>query len=304
MIRVGFLVTYSNEWIGGVNYLRNLHYAISVNPENQIKPIIFMGLIVDSGIRKTLETYAEIVQVPVLTKKSLSWFIWKITKKIFGTDVWLEYVLRQFNVDVFSHSDLQHTLRVKKVNWIPDFQHLHLPFMFSNKEIKSRNKAFKKIAIAADRIILSSKDAENDLRKFIPKVAQKVRVLHFVAQPNRELMKDDLNRENDVLEKFEINEPFFYLPNQFWKHKNHKIVFEALVKLKEYGVEPLLVCSGQASDYRNQEHFDDLRRFIEVSKTRVRFLGLIEYDDVVILIKKSLAVINPSLFEGNLAETL
>ena len=63
--------------------------------------------------------------------------------------------------------------------------------------------------------------------------------MNFVSQPDFEsLDKNQINLEDrSVLTKY------FYLPNQFWKHKNHLIVFKALKILKEKDVEVTLVCS-------------------------------------------------------------
>ena len=298
MIRVGFLGIYSKEWIGGVNYLKNLLYALSVLPEKTLTPIVFIGHDADPSIKKSFAPFAQVIEVSVLTPMSLNWLIWKISKRLLNTDLWLELLLRKYKIDVFSHSDIQRTFFSKSVNWIPDFQHLHLPKMFSIAEIKSRNRSFKKSIRFADLVILSSKDAMSDLNTFAPESIKKVRVLNFVAQPKRELLASNPLLESKVLEKLEITEPFFYLPNQFWKHKNHKIVFEALAILKNRGISPLLICSGRMNDYRSEGFFEELKQFVETHSINVRFLGLIDYDEVIVLMKKSIAVINPSLFEG------
>jgi glycosyltransferase involved in cell wall biosynthesis len=104
--------------------------------------------------------------------------------------------------------------------------------------------------------------------------------------------------KTDILEKLSVRQPFFYLPNQFWKHKNHRIVFEALSILKRTGKNPCVVCSGRLSDYRNQGHIDQLKDFIRSNELNVKLLGLIPFEAVAVLMRNSLAVINPSLFEG------
>jgi len=53
-------------------------------------------------------------------------------------------------------------------------------------------------------------------------------------------------------------------------------------------------------DCRNREHLADLREYIYSYgiEDNVRLLGLIDYADVFALMHNSIAVINPSLFEG------
>jgi glycosyltransferase involved in cell wall biosynthesis len=53
-------------------------------------------------------------------------------------------------------------------------------------------------------------------------------------------------------------------------------------------------------DYRHPGYFADL--WVEVSKLNIRdqivYLGLVPHDDVLMLMRQSVCVLNPSLFEG------
>ena len=102
------------------------------------------------------------------------------------------------------------------------------------------------------------------------------------------------------MQKYEIKDDFFYIPNQFWKHKNHMMIFEAINDLKKDGIEINVVCTGYLGDYRNKTYIDDAREFIKSNnlEDNIKLLGLVDYEDVFALIKFSKAVINPSLFEG------
>ena len=98
----------------------------------------------------------------------------------------------------------------------------------------------------------------------------------------------------------EIHPYYFFLPNQFWKHKNHIAVFKAILinKPNDY----IIICSGETFDHRDPsgDHFNMLEDFIfsnQLSKY-IKILGPIPYNDVISLMMNSVAVINPSLFEG------
>lgn len=95
-------------------------------------------------------------------------------------------------------------------------------------------------------------------------------------------------------------EKFFYLPNQFWKHKNHIIVFEALRILQKQGIKPFVVFTGNPVDTRNPMHFAFLMEKISEWNLRdqVAFLGLVPHENVYHLLRQSICVLNPSLFEG------
>ncbi|NLU34696.1 MAG: glycosyltransferase family 4 protein, partial [Wolinella succinogenes] len=127
---------------------------------------------------------------------------------------------------------------------------------------------------------------------FTPEYEHKARVLQFVSQPHKTYF--------ELEEKDNIENDFFYMPNQFWKHKNHMLAFEAIDRLKSEGVEICLVCTGCFDDYRNREYIQDIKDFIKKNslEKQIKILGLIAPRDVFALIKFSKAVINPSLFEG------
>lgn len=96
---------------------------------------------------------------------------------------------------------------------------------------------------------------------------------------------------------------FFFLPNQFWQHKNHSAIVAALAKLKDAGSladVPPIVLTGLNKDVRNPGHFDDLMSRVRAHgvESHFRYLGLVPYDHVLALNATCERMINPSLFEG------
>lgn len=300
MIRVGFIGTVSKEWMGGVNYLKNLLYAISAIENTKIEPIVFMGLKADSEIKSILKEHATVIEHPMFDRKSSSWFMWKIFYKLFGSAIVLERLLKKYQINVLSHSDFTGLKSCKTLNWIPDFQHIHLPHMFSQKELSFRDTYLLKIAKKSDAIVLSSYDALKDFKNFAPMYTDKVDVLQFVSQPENNFFGLTQKDEKKLREKYGLSKNFFYIPNQFWKHKNHMVVFEAIKILKDQGNDVCIVCTGHLNDYRNLDYIEIIKKYIidnELSE-QIHLLGLVDYADVFALIKFSIAVINPSLFEG------
>lgn len=300
MIRIGFIGAVSKEWMGGLNYYKNLLYAISTVEDQQIEPIVFVGKNTDTEIKNMFKQYAKVVEHSMFDSKSVQWYAWKVLHSLFGSLYLLDKLLMKNDIKVLSHSNLVGLKSCKIINWIPDFQHLHLPKMFSSDEMKYRNTYFMKLIQKSDLIILSSYDALKDLKTYAPDYLKKARVLQFVSQPSKLYFNRTDDDEKSLREKYGLDTEFFYMPNQFWAHKNHKIVFEAVKMLKEKGSEIQLICSGHMSDYRNKKHMDELKDFIKDNKLtdNIKLLGLVDYEDVFALIKFSKAVVNPSLFEG------
>ena len=297
MIRVGFIGTLSKEWMGGLNYFKNLFFALDTYAGKDIKLIVFVGKKTNAEVKEIFKKHAIVIEDSLFDRKSTKWYISKIIEKLFNSKFFLERILQKYECDIISHSFITNFKKIKTINWIPDFQHIHLPDMFSKHEIIERNRSFMNIIKNSDAIVVSSNDALNDLKNFAPGYYTKTNVLHFVSQPINKY--DELDKR--MLEKkYNINDNFFYMPNQFWKHKNHLTVFKAIECLKKEGLEVRLVCTGYLLDYRNKAYIDEIYSFIKKSNLseNIKILGLIDLDDVYSLIKFSRAVINPSLFEG------
>jgi glycosyltransferase involved in cell wall biosynthesis len=88
--------------------------------------------------------------------------------------------------------------------------------------------------------------------------------------------------------------------NQFWQHKNHLVVLKALELLRRRGVFPSVVCTGELKDYRNPEYTRMIAELIAPFQKdgQIRMLGLVPRRRQIELLRRALAVIQPSLFEG------
>jgi len=300
MIKVGFIGSVSKEWMGGLNYFKNLLFAINSIEKKELEVFVFVGKKIDIETKRMFQEYTTVIEDSIFDRKSIKWFLSKIEQKIFKTNILLENILKKHNIQILSHAAITNLKNVKTINWIPDFQHIHLPQMFSEKEIQNRNNNFLKLIRDSDLIVLSSFDALKDMKKFAPNYEDKARVLQFVSQPNNRYFELDEHDKSLLLQKYKIKDDFFYIPNQFWKHKNHMMIFEAINELKKDGVEINIVCTGYLGDYRNKTYIDDIRKVVKLNnlEDNIKLLGLVDYEDVFALIKFSKAVINPSLFEG------
>ena len=292
-IRVAFILDFSDGWFGGINYYKNLLKIIIENKEFNIIPMLIVPSDFDDSI---LENFSgiRILKTEVLKKWSLFWLINKILFKIFHKGYCIEALLKKSKIQIVSHTGVNLYLsKIVQVPWIPDFQHKHLPYMFSKKELKNRDKNFYEMSKSGKFVILSSNDAKKDFEAYFPQFINKVKVLQFVVpfenvEYDRKLLR----------KKYDINGNFFFIPNQFWKHKNHRVVIEALALLRELNIKVL--CSGNTKDYRNRSYFYELMEYVKKEGLEENFivLGVIPYTDVQALMLECKALINPSLFEG------
>jgi glycosyltransferase involved in cell wall biosynthesis len=212
-------------------------------------------------------------------------------------NVTLERALRRSGVQVLvSESVVWELGRVANVGWLWDFQHLHLPELFSEPEVALRDRKFKRTLRLADRI-LATRSVERDAQTFAPAYAAKIRVVQPLTLIDSSIYERDPRL---VIQKYALPGEFVYTPGQFWLHKNHRRLFEALDLLSGRGVRPHVVLTGSSLEYRDPEHFPALMQFVADHNLseQVHYLGSVPREDVFDLIRQSVCVVNPSLFEG------
>lgn len=292
-IRIAFILNLDKNWLGGVNYFKNLLNILLEDKNINIEPFVFVSSNCDMNLLKDYPNI-KIIKTKILKRYSFYWFINKIFNKSIKWDILLELLLKYYKIDIVSHLlEIKYIKSIYVLGWIPDFQHKYLKNLFSNRDILLRDKLYNIMAEKYNGIILSSKDAECDFKKFLKYEKTKTYVLQFVV-PFRKIM---YNR-NYLSSKYGIEGNFFYVPNQFWQHKNHKIILEALNYLKDTSI--VVYSTGNTNDYRNKNYFFQLLSYIKKYKLEKKFkiLGAVPYKDVQILMMECKAVINPSLFEG------
>ena len=185
------------------------------------------------------------------------------------------------------------------IGWIPDFQHLHLPEFFRPVDLNHRNTTFRRLAEKATVVMLSSEAAREDFARFVPEYAAKGRTLPFPS-----LLAFENLKANPVTtrEKFNLPEKFALVANQFWAHKNHALVVQALALLKETAPDIHFVMTGLPSDHRDpaNKNFSALLQAIAAAglHQRITILGLVPYNDLVNLMRTAAVIVQPSRFEG------
>lgn len=187
----------------------------------------------------------------------------------------------------------------KAIGWIPDFQHLHLGKLYSEAQIAQMNRDFGALAQRSARMLFSSEDCQRDFATAYPGLAGKARVASF---PSLFAFEPPSSPESDVREKYHLPERFLLIINQFWRHKNHRIVPEALAILRERGLEVTAVMAGLPADHRDRQN-DALSETLQAAARghvwpQCLVLGKVPREDLVALLQTATAVVQPSRFEG------
>lgn len=288
-MRVGIPIIGGAAWMGGVCYIELLVKALSSLPEPE-RPELYLilnevslpHLEVHASI---LPLFANIIFVGDFQKDHPEFYYTPSHRELLG---FLDFYFPLMNCAWPT---------TKVASWIPDFQHLHLPHFFDAEELKGRAETFGNIAAQAKLLVFSSRDAQNDFNRFYPESAAVTRVLSFYALPQDSWYGTD---HLEVQRRYGLPDSFLICCNQFWAHKNHSLLFEAIARLHYKGTDVHLVCTGYTQDYRFPGHFEHLMALLQKLGIEhlVHILGNIPRHDQIQLVRRSLALVQPSLFEG------
>ena len=223
-----------------------------------------------------------------------------IQSLIVRKNLFVDDILQKYPLDaVYPLQDfpVKTNTEAKLIFWRPDFQHKHYPEFFSRKVILGRHVRMKSMMRNSSNLVLSSNDAYEDLKKFysVPEKLN-INIYHFVSIIG-DLQHVDIH---ELLVKYSLPTSYFLVSNQFHKHKNHKVVFEAVAQLKKAGVRINLAITGRFPDASDSPYMTELHHILEENQLQdqIIMLGIIPRNDQLQLMRHSQAVVQPSLFEG------
>ena len=180
---------------------------------------------------------------------------------------------------------------------VPDIQHEYCPEFFPARDLDERRRLYTESAKRASHICAISEFTRQTLIERLGVPAERVTTTHLAADPMFHPSSAARGSERQVLDKHGLKRGEYLLfPGHTWPHKNHPVAFQALRVLREeYGLAPLLVCTGSAKE----AHADLIARIRDARLgDQVRFLGYCPAADMPSMYAGAAALVFPSLFEG------
>jgi len=278
-------------WQGGVNYYHNLLSCYQKYPDPAVKLDVFSPFPED--VARYQCDAIEIHPCPQLLRRPQNYPRF-ILKRLLRYDPVLLKTLERHRIDLLTHNSLGRQTRVNTLQWTPDFQHKRMPQFFTPEECARRDSNISNVRRWGN-ILLSSHAAANDFRRYYPELAQvKTHVLHFSSA---EVLNTALLSRAELETRYPVHDPYFFLPNQFWQHKNHAVVVEAL---RQTAPEIRVICTGALDDRRDTAYVPSLLAKVKQARLEHRFicLGTVPYPALISMMHHSIAVLQPSFFEG------
>lgn len=253
--------------------------------------------------RSDLRNFVDEIRYPFLNPIEWSFpsiYNGYVQSWISGKNVFVSEILKQYDLDgLYPLHDfpVKTKTKTKLLCWYADLQHKYYPDFFTGRKIFERNVRIRFMLKNSLDLVVSSQAVADDFAMFFRLNRRyRIHIFHFVSViDNLENIKIE-----DLRAKYNLPEKYFMVSNQFHKHKNHKVVLQTLVKLKNEGKKVHVAFTGKFPAATGSPYLAELHQLINDNELhdQVTMLGLISRNDQLQLMKQSQAVIQPSLFEG------
>lgn len=187
---------------------------------------------------------------------------------------------------VMAVHDLQHRLQ-------PEF-----PEVSAKGEWESREQLFTNGIRSAVAILVDSEVGREDVLAYYGHLVSpdRVRVLPYVLPPY--LQRPGTGEVEGALRALRISGRYLLFPAQFWPHKNHRRVAEAIALLHRRGADVQVVMTGSAGDELRARTLAEIREIVEREGIdhQVRILGYVDDRTIAALYAGAAGMILPTFF--------
>ncbi len=284
--------TGSSGWIGGVYHKKNILFSLLQN--EWISSNCSIVLVTNPEHVSVFKEFEDRVRIRTVSFKGVREKKLKLAFIAFVNRC--RYAFPNFDPRICR------MLHISCINWVPDYQHYHYPEFFSDEELESRKYVDRQTYDTGYPLVLSSEACLDDFRQFCSKNKENIYIVPFVSYIEKDVRSITEEYLKTVCDRYGlIPGRYIMTANQFWQHKNHKVVLEALTRITDRCDTDLkLAFTGQLSDYRANEYIELVKAMLADPKIKDRCVctGFIDRKEQLALMKGAAFLIQPSLFEG------
>jgi glycosyltransferase involved in cell wall biosynthesis len=202
-----------------------------------------------------------------------------------------------------THDNLSFETRTPYLQAIHDLQHrLHpeFPEVSANGEWERREYTLKNIVRYATLLIADSEIGREDILRFYGDYIgpDRVKVLPFLPASYLNPNVSELEKQR-VRMHYQLPERFLFYPAQFWPHKNHLRVVQALGLIRaQHGVDvPIVLCGSNTGELRRRT-FKELMTAAQRLKIEknIYSLGYVSNGGMSALYAEATALVMPTFF--------
>ena len=176
-----------------------------------------------------------------------------------------------------------------------DLQHMHYPDLLSREAVIWREKISRAGCQLAHTVVAISSWVKQDIVHQYQIDPTRIQVINW-APPTQIHQTPTPLFIDSVLNKYSLKQPFALFPAMTRRHKNHLRLLEAFALLRQQRrITPNLVCTGFQNDFwpTIEKRMNELNL-----NEQVRFLGMVDPDELRAFYRAAEFLIFPTLFEG------
>ena len=178
---------------------------------------------------------------------------------------------------------------------IPDLQHEFFPAYFDAATLAMRRVHFPLSARRAAAVLTHSGHARDTIIEKFKVPANKIHGIQLAAGDEFRAAPVPA-RVQAFREKYQLPEKFGFFPANFWPHKNHATLFEALaIYRKQHGEPPLIALSGFSAGQAGPVEAAIKQHGLQDS---IRILGYLDRAEIPLAYQAAQFLVFPSKFEG------
>lgn len=155
--------------------------------------------------------------------------------------------------------------------------------VYENRIFEKREILYKAALRKAIAVITESEIGKKNISKYYLVDKKKIYVNHFLSPIKEKFKSNNIFQEGN----------YIFYPAQFWSHKNHKVIVDAIKILREENIILNAVFVG--SDKGNLGFLKNYSESLNL-ESLIHFLGFVNDDELYSLYKNSLALVMPSYF--------
>lgn len=205
----------------------------------------------------------------------------------------LDKIAKQENIDLYyfpEHPNINVSIPYIYTVW--DLGHRttpQYPEVSENGIWQQRENLYQKMLPKALRIITGNETGKKEIIKYYNIDENKIRICEFPVS--------DFCFGEEVKPSFINEEEFFFYPAQFWAHKNHKCIVEAIKILKdEYNLTPKVYLTG--SDKGNRKNVEQLISKYNLNN-QIIFTGFVKDEELKYMYTHATALVYASMMGPN-----
>lgn len=186
-----------------------------------------------------------------------------------------------------------HQKNIPTVAIIYDLQYLTYPSFFEFEDLLNRKYTVQHACQKSTALVAISEYSRKRTLETQNIAQEKIKTIPICLSQR---LESCLTSE-DILEKYNLQaQKYFIYPANFWKHKNHEMLIVAFqLFINKVGEDVKLVLTGAPCERQSFLKEVIFRKNLESS---ILFLDYVSNDELAILMRNSLALVFPSLYEG------